>query len=100
MASSASIASMTAAPTAARFPRRRRRPSRARTGAEPKACASLMPHPWIQPTISEVRGEVEEERQRAVEHDHAHDERVVAIEGALDHVPPRAGQREDRLHHE
>src|SRR6185312_9371194 len=99
-ASSASATSTTAAPTAAGLSRSRRTPERALMAPKPRACTSLMPHPWIEPAVNEIGGEIEEERQRAIENDHRHDERVVAIERALDQVAAGSRKRKHRLHHQ
>src|SRR5512135_3399864 len=76
--------------TAARLPRNRRRASAHRP-------PSIVADAGIEPAIHEVHGEVEQQDQRGVEDDHAHDERVVAVDRALHEVTADAGQAEHLL---
>src|ERR1700722_4840803 len=68
------------------------------TAAEPSSTG--MAHPGIEPAVDEVGRKVACERDESVHDDHAHDERVVAVDRTLDEVAPRARQPEDGFNDE
>src|SRR2546428_4893382 len=53
----------------------------------------------IKQAIGEIDQEVEQNDERPVEDDHAHDERVIAVERALHEIAADAGNPEDGLDH-
>ena len=51
-----------------------------------------MAHPGIEPAIDEVGRQIACQGDESVHDDHAHDERVVAVDCTLDEVAPDARQ--------
>ena len=87
--------------SAARAPRRRPQPHGGGAPRDPAgATDSTMPHGRIEPAIEQVTEEVQHQGERAVHHDHAEHQRVVAIDRPLHQVAPGAGQSEHALHHQ
>src|SRR5215470_14044395 len=95
IAASVTTASRVMALQAARLPRRRWPASlhSPRLAVE----VSFMPGARIEPTAGEIGEEIEQQRQHPVHDHHAHDERVVAVDGALYQVTPASRQTKHRL---
>src|SRR5258708_1741322 len=104
------IASTTRLATAARL--RRRRPSAscqsgrpaissraAAAGGTAKPGMSIIADFWIKQAIDEIDHEVEPDDERSVEDDDAHDEGVIAVEGALHEIAADARNPENLLDH-
>src|SRR6056297_4068195 len=59
--------------------------------------SAVIADPGIEPGIDQVDQVVQHDDQNTIEDDHAHDQRVVAVQRALDEVTADAGNGEDPL---
>ena len=58
---------------------------------------SIIAHPRINDGIEEIDDEVEDDGEDCDDHDRAHHQCVVAVEGGIDEIPPYSGNLKNRL---
>src|SRR5262245_16253538 len=83
---------------------RTRRPRASRVWLRPRStatrslrAASVIAHLRIEKRVAEIDDEIGDDDEKAIEDNHAQNERVVAIEGGIDEVAADAGNAENLL---